>query len=281
MNTPSLATFEPSAVGKPEQIDRPFPLSQEQIAQFRKDGFIKLKNVFTPDTLQHYRDEITSLVKSLNNNQTPLEHRNTYSKAFLQVINLWTHSERVKEFVFSVRLAGIARDLLGTHGVRLYHDQALYKEAGGGYTPWHVDQVYWPLASELTVTTWVPLHAVPFGNGPLAFARGSHRILDNRHLTIGDESEKRISEAMKLSNCEIDESPYEPGEVSFHLGYLFHRAGPNTLAYPREVMTVIYMDSEMKLAEPRSEAQKRDWNAWCPGAQIGQVIDTPLNPRVV
>ena len=35
--------------------------------------------------------------------------------------------------------------LLQTPGVRMYHDQALYKEAGGGYTPWHVDQFYWPL----------------------------------------------------------------------------------------------------------------------------------------
>ena len=37
-------------------------------------------------------------------------------------------NEQVKEFVFSRRLAGIAAQLLGVHAVRLYHDQALYKE---------------------------------------------------------------------------------------------------------------------------------------------------------
>ena len=39
----------------------------------------------------------------------------------------------------------IATELMQTDGARLYHDQALFKEAGGGITPWHADQYYWPL----------------------------------------------------------------------------------------------------------------------------------------
>ena len=42
-------------------------------------------------------------------------------------------------------------------GVRLYHDQALNKEPGGGYTPWHCDAYYWPVLSDKIVTAWVPL----------------------------------------------------------------------------------------------------------------------------
>lgn len=56
--------------------------------------------------------------------------------------NLWQHSERAHELVFSRRLAQIAAELLRVDGVRLYHDQALYKEPGGGITPWHADQYY-------------------------------------------------------------------------------------------------------------------------------------------
>ena len=63
--------------------------------------------------------------------------------------------------------------LLEVAGVRLYHDQALFKEAGGGHTPWHADQFYWPLATDRTVTAWVPLVDVPMEMGPLAFATGS------------------------------------------------------------------------------------------------------------
>jgi ectoine hydroxylase-related dioxygenase (phytanoyl-CoA dioxygenase family) len=259
-------------------IDSAYELTPEHIAQFRRDGFIKLKDVFTFEELERYRHEITRLVKELNRQDVPMEQRGTYAKAFLQITNLWQHSEHVREFVFGRRLARIATELLGTRGVRLYHDQALYKEAGGGYTPWHVDQVYWPVSNESTITAWVPLHAVPMDNGPLSFAVGSQRISFGRDLEISDESEKKIDAHLKLSDFPIEESAFDLGEVSFHYGYTFHRAGPNKLPYPREVMTVIYMDSEMRLVQPRSKAQENDWAAWCPGAQIGEVINSPLNP---
>ena len=259
-------------------INTPYQLNEAQVAQFRRDGYIKLKDVFTEAELEHYRHEITRMVKELNQDDTPLEQRGTYGKAFLQISNLWQHSELVKEFAFGQRIARIATELLGTKGVRMYHDQALYKEAGGGYTPWHVDQVYWPLSNENTVTAWIPLHAVPLDNGPLSFSVGSQKIKENRDLTISDESEKLIDAQMKLSDFEIDESPFDLGEVSFHYGYNFHRAGPNKLDVPREVMTVIYMDSEMRLTEPKSVQQESDWNTWCKGAKIGEVIDTPTNP---
>lgn len=259
-------------------VNTPYELSEAQIAQFRKDGFIKLKDVFTEVELDYYRGEITRLVKELNKDDTPLEERSTYGKAFLQISNLWLHSKLVKEFAFGKRLARIATELMGTRGVRMYHDQALYKEAGGGYTPWHVDQVYWPLSNENTVTAWIPLHAVPASNGPLSFSVGSHQIKENRSLEISDESEAKIDKQMKLSDFEINETPFDLGEVSFHYGYTFHRAGPNTLETPREVMTVIYMDSEMRLAEPKTKPQAMDWDSWCKGAKLGKVIDTPTNP---
>jgi ectoine hydroxylase-related dioxygenase (phytanoyl-CoA dioxygenase family) len=259
-------------------IDSEYKISAEQVAKFQRDGYIKLKDVLSADVLDYYGKEITRQVLLLNKEAKPLEQRTTYGKAFLQIMNLWRQSDIVREFVFGKRLARIATDLLQTRGVRLYHDQALYKEAGGGYTPWHVDQFYWPLSNEKTVTAWIPLHAVPLENGPLMFSVGSQRIKIGRDLAISDDSEKKINEQLKLSNLPEDETPFDLGEVSFHLGYTFHRAGPNTTGKAREVMTIIYMDQDMQLAEPKSEFQKGDWAAWCPGAKVVEVIDTPLNP---
>lgn len=47
----------------------------------------------------------------------------------------------------------------------MYHDQALFKEPGGGPTPWHQDRFYSPLTTENTVTMWMPLVDVPAGDG--------------------------------------------------------------------------------------------------------------------
>lgn len=44
-------------------------------------------------------------------------------------------------------------------------------ETGGGVTPWHADQYYWPLATDRSVTVWVPLQETPLPMGPLSFAR--------------------------------------------------------------------------------------------------------------
>ncbi len=257
-------------------LDSPYTITPEHLAFYRTNGFIKLKNVLSADVIEHYAREISDKVKELNTQHLPLEQRSTYSKAFLQIPNLWRHSAKVKEFVFSQRLARIAAELMEVDGVRIYHDQALYKEAGGGITPWHADQYYWPVASDKTITAWIPLQAIPQNMGPLAFSPGSQSIKVGRDLQISDESEVKLSEILK--NNPIVDEPFDLGEVSFHGGWNFHRAGANTSDRPRRVMTVIYMDEDMRLAEPRNKNQRADWEAWCNGAKVGEIIDTPTNP---
>jgi ectoine hydroxylase-related dioxygenase (phytanoyl-CoA dioxygenase family) len=259
-------------------LDRPYPISADQIAQLRRDGFIRLKDVFTSEELDLYGDEITRLTIALNTQTLPMEERSTYDKAFLQVMNLWEESPVAREFVFGRRLAGIAADLLEVAGVRLYHDQSLYKEPGGGITPAHADQYYWPVTSDRTITAWVPLQAVPREMGPLAFFAGSQNVEFGRDLGISDESEREITRNMEAQGFPVVDEPFALGEVSFHLGWTFHRAGANRSQHPRSVMTVIYMDRDMRLKAPSNAMQQNDWEQWCPGAVVGQVIDTPKNP---
>jgi len=38
------------------------------------------------------------------------------------------------------------------------------------------------------------------------------------------------------------------------------------------------MDADMRLATPRNRNQEADWETWCPGAVVGERIETPLNP---
>ena len=259
-------------------LDSPYPLSGEQVAFYRENGFIKLKGVFSAEALARYGREITQKVHELNTLHLPMEERTTYQKAFLQVMNLWTKSDVVREFVFGKRLARIAAELMGTNGVRLYHDQALYKEGKGGFTPWHADQYYWPLASSHSITAWVPLQATPMDMGPVAFAPRSQKLDLGRDLAIGDQSQSVIEKKLLAANLGQCDEPFDLGEVSLHSGWTFHRAGRNLTERPREVMTVIYMDEEMRLAAPRNDNQQADWDAWCPGAKVGEPIRTPINP---
>jgi ectoine hydroxylase-related dioxygenase (phytanoyl-CoA dioxygenase family) len=256
----------------------PHLLSQDQINFYDKNRYIKLKHVLNDEALQFFNQAITNRVNQMNTVNTSLEERSTYGKAFLQLFNLWREDEVVRELIFSKRLAKIAADLLQTNGVRMYHDQALFKEGGGGITPWHADQYYWPLQTDKTITAWIPLQATPLELGPLEFSAGSHQVVEGRELAIGDESETLMQQKLRVTNFKHVIEPFDAGEISFHSGWLFHRAGANITGQMRKVMTIIYMDKNMKLKRPENKNQINDWNTWCPGAIVGEEIDTPINP---
>ena len=259
-------------------LNQPYGLTDEQVNFYQQYRYIKLKQVLNDETLQFFNTAITERVNAMNTVTTSVEERSTYGKAFLQLFNLWREDKVVQELIFSKRLAKIAADLMETDGVRIYHDQALFKEGGGGITPWHADQYYWPLQTDKTVTAWIPLQATPLELGPLEFSAGSHQIIEGRELEIGDESELLIEQKLRVTDFKHVIEPFDAGEISFHSGWVFHRAGANTTNQMRKVMTIIYMDRDMKLKQPENKNQVNDWNTWCPGAAIGEIINSPINP---
>ena len=262
-----------------ERLDQPYNLTGGQVAQFRSDGFIKLRDVLDRDTIAECGRDIRRVTVAHNTSaDEPMEERDTYHRAFIQVTNLWEKDERVRRLTFSRRLAGIAAALLEVGGVRLWHDQALFKEPGGGFTPWHVDQQYWPMLTDRSVTAWIPMQAVDMDMGPMCFGRGSHRMEVARDMEISDGSELRIAEAVDAQGIEQVYEPFELGEVSFHLGWTLHRAGPNTTGIPREVYTIIYMDRDQRLCEPRNENQRVDHQAFAPSTKVGEVFADEKNP---
>ncbi len=261
-------------------LNTPYQVTPDQLSFFRKNGFIKIKNVLDADVISAIEQVISAEVNRLNKQHLSIEDRDTYGKAFLQVMNIWRNAEAVRGIVFSKRLAGIAAQLLEVSGVRLYHDQALYKESGGGHTPWHADQYYWPLSTDRTVTAWIPLQETPLEMGALEFSAGSALLTDGRDKEISDESQDFIDALLKKAGFPHVVEPYALGEVSFHTGWTYHRAGPNTTQTMRKVMTMIYMDSNMTLKYPENNNQQADWDAWCPGAVVGKIIDTPFNPLI-
>ena len=266
---------------RPHMLAEPFPLTAQQAGRYREDGFIILKDVLSAEVVAWCNDVISAaLHRSLAPVRVPLEERDTYGKAFIQVTNMWTRSEAVRPLVFSRRLAGIATSLMQVDGVRLYHDQALFKEPGGGHTPWHADQYYWPLASEKCTTAWIPLQETGLEMGPLEFSAGSHRLESGRDLAISDASEAEMAKTLDRGPYRHVVQPFDVGEVSFHAGWVYHRAGPNTTSESRKAMTIIYMDKDMRLAGPAHEDQRRDRESFCPGIPVGHVVDSHMNPEL-
>ncbi|HMK11467.1 MAG TPA: phytanoyl-CoA dioxygenase family protein [Acidimicrobiales bacterium] len=244
-------------------------------------GHTVLRQLATRDEVSAYRPAIEAAALEHAWDKRPLEDRDTYGKAFLQSTNLWRVDDRVRRFVFSRRFARAAAELLGVEGVRLYHDQALFKEPGGGRTPWHQDQYYWPFATDKTITMWMPLVDVPQEVGSMTFASGSHRLGYLGGHAISDESEEAFSAMLEERDLPLEtHGALRAGDATFHCGWTLHGAPPNPTDAMRPVMTIIYAADGTRVAEPNSDAQRLDLRVWLRGLQPGDLVDSPLNPRL-
>lgn len=251
----------------------------QQIEQFATHGHTVVRGLATPDEVAAFRPGIEAAVQRFTARHRPLEDRDTYGKAFLQVPNLCFTDDAARAFTFATRFARVAAELLQVDGVRLYHDQALFKEPGGGYTPWHQDQVYWPLDTDRCITMWMPLVDVPDAVGSMTFADGTHLEGDLGKWVIGDESEAAFDAIVRERGIPVSShGAMAAGDATFHTGWTLHRAGANPTELMRSVMTIIYFADGTRVGPVDSPARQLDQAFWLGGAEPGALVDGPGNP---
>lgn len=260
-------------------FDTQYSLSDEHVAQYQRDGHVLLEDVLPAEFIPPYHDAIVQTVAERNTETRALKDRDTYGMAFLQTTNLWEYSERIKEYVLAKRFAGIAARLLGVERVRLYHDQALFKEAGGGITPWHQDQHYWPLATDKTITMWMTLADISADMGTLRFASGSHVEGYLGDIPISDESETQLREFVESKGFSLAQAAaMTAGSATFHSGWTLHSAPPNFSKEMRPAMTVIYYADGARVSELDNKNRVGDRDRWLPGTAPGELAASELNP---
>ena len=261
-----------------DSLNQPFPLSRDLVEQYRTEGHLLLRNVAPREEINAFRPILRQVVDAIaqkNERQGRIEDYNTL---FRQVTNVWQIDERLRSLVFASRFARIAAELMGVSRVRLYHDQALFKPAGGKPTPWHQDQFYWPLDTVNTITMWMPLLDLTEDMGTMLFAAGSHRDGPFLNQSISEESGILYERLVSEKKYPVRSYSLNAGDATFHAGWTVHAAHPNTSAKIREVLTVIYYEDGAHIMEPDSDFRKVDMEVFHPGAKPGDLAATPLNP---
>ena len=262
-------------------LQNTFNVNPDLQHDFQLKGHTLIKNVLSTEEVAAYRAVINNAAYKYNTEKRSLEERDTYGKAFLQIMNLWEVDEEVRKFTLAKRFAGIAARLLGVEKVRLYHDQALYKEPGGGFTPWHQDQYYWPLDTTNTITMWMPLIDIDEDMGMLTFASGSHTSGFVENIAISDESEKKLEHYIQDKGFAISRPhQMQAGDATWHYGWTLHSAPGNTSKDTREVMTIIYFADGAHVTLPQNEHQEADRQRWLKGIEPGNLAASTLNPVI-
>jgi len=264
------------------ELDDIIEIPNKQIEEFREYGHTITRGLLSPEEIAAYHSVISNAALKYNTEKRKIEERDTYGKAFLQIMNLWRHDEKVKKLVLSKRLAKVAADLLGVKNVRIYHDQALFKEPGGGPTPWHQDQYYWPIDTDKTITMWMPLIDIDVDMGMLTFASGSHKKGSVLDYEISDKSDQEFDKYVHENNFEISRAKtMKAGDATWHTGFTIHNAPGNNSPLMREVFTIIYLADEAKITEPKNSFQQNDLKRWLMNKEVGTVADSALNPLVL
>jgi len=258
-----------------------YALTKDQIDQYQNSGHVLLRNLATPDEIVFYRKAILEGVEKLNTERRKMEDRDTYGKAFLQIFNLWRQNEVLRKFVLAKRFAHVAAKLMGVERVRLYHDQALFKEPGGGHTPWHQDQYYWPLDTNNTITMWMPLVDISSDMGIMKFASGTHKLGSVTSKEISDDSESFFDDFVRSNNVNVTgANAMSAGDATFHSGWTLHNAPGNKSAKMREVMTIIYFADKTRVLRPDHDHRKKDHEVWLMSVPPGQLAESELNPLI-
>ena len=198
------------------------------IAAFERDGFVVVPDLLTEAELVAFGRAVDKgVLRRSRHDGRPLADKSRYEQSFIQCQNLWEDCPDVRPLTFHPAVTGTAARLLGVTAIRIWHDQALYKEAGGRETDPHQDQPYWPIAETNTITAWIPFDGSTLDSGAMGYLPGSHRLGIRKFVNIftGPGEDPLAMDGLKDLDPVFVEVP--PGAVAFHHGLTFHLAGPN------------------------------------------------------
>ena len=116
-------------------FDDQFDIDPVVVEAFRHDGHACVRGLASRSEVEGLLPAIEAAAAQRTAGTPPMEERDTYGKAFLQAINVYKLDDALRAYVFGRRFARAVARLLGVDGVRLYHDQALIKEAGEATPP--------------------------------------------------------------------------------------------------------------------------------------------------
>lgn len=228
-------------------------ITQLQIDFYRNNGFIVIEDFLDANELDIWREAVTVALQERNGQKMPgkagvigeddgINKDSEYlSKVFDQLINLWQTNDEVKELMFNPEIGKMAATFAGVDGVRIWHDQALFKRPWANPTSWHLDTPFWSFTDRNALSIWVALDDATLENGCLFFIPGSHKETTFENPGIGKNMDSIFNFYPAFRSAGSVAAPMKAGSCSFHNGLTIHGAHANMTPGSRRAMTCAYM----------------------------------------
>jgi len=210
---------------------------------YKKNGYWLSPKLFTDEELVEFRRHHAMVVAGDYETKRPPLSRDPEpgdTSKLVQVNNAYWTDATIARLVLSPVIGKIAAMLSGVRGIRLWHDQLLYKppqSGSSGAIGWHQDLGYWQcLDNDKAITAWVALEDVTEENGCMEVVPGSHAwgLLGEDHFYQKDIEEQRKRIEQKTGQLFTTKPCVLPaGCVSFHHCITIHGSRPNLSKRPR------------------------------------------------
>jgi phytanoyl-CoA hydroxylase len=262
-------------------------ITNEEIEKYRRDGFVVIDDFLNQEELETWRLNVVEAVEERRNAPKPkpgepwlINEGNAdeyYNEVFLQCIKLADTHAGVRKIMLDPKLGELAARLAGIDGIRIWHDQALFKPPFGNPTGWHLDNPYWSFYSRDAISLWVALDDATLGNGCLWYTPGSQKTARFENAGIGNNMADLFKVYPEWRSIDPVPTPCRAGAAVFHNGLVAHGAGANMTNKARRAMTCAYMPEGSTFNGQQNILPSSYFNS----LTLGQVlVDDEMHPLV-
>jgi phytanoyl-CoA hydroxylase len=226
----------------------PAVLTDEQKAQFDRDGYLVLTDVVDPETRAAVTAELDELEAKVDRYLAEAEsERQSIAErgAITFTVHAVLRSDAARDLTHDPTLVGVAGDLVGPD-INLYWDQAVYKKPEKPRRfPWHQDNGYTYCEPQHYLTWWVALSDATVDNGCPWVLPGAHRGGTLRHHWVEPIGWECLPPDEQPDGAVAAEVP-AGGAVVFS-SLTPHYTGPNTTDDVRKAYIVQYGPSDLRV----------------------------------
>jgi ectoine hydroxylase-related dioxygenase (phytanoyl-CoA dioxygenase family) len=213
-------------------------LTQSQLADFRRDGFLIVRGMYSPEEVRALSGFIDELERRPRKPGLEMAYYEDSllekGKRVLSRIEKFADAhDGFRKFVFDPKMTGPASELIGDRAV-LFKEKINFKlPGGGGFEPHQDIQPGWDEYAPFFLSVLVTIDSSTIQNGCLELAAGHH----TRGL-IGRKW--KPLEGAELEGIVFKACPMEPGDVAFFDCFVPHQSKPNLTSAPRRNLYLTY-----------------------------------------
>ena len=261
-------------------------LTNKIIKSYQDNGVVLLKGIISDYWLKELSRGIKKNFKKPSKYKCVYEKNNNKELFYDDYCN-WKRIEEYKRFIFKSNISIIAKELMKSEKVNLFHEHVLIKEVGSKKTtPFHQDQSYYCINGKDNCSIWIPMSKINKNTCP-EFVLKSH-LWNKQFLPtkfFGNPYENKDKEFEKIPNIEENKKNYniinwklEPGDaIAFNFSTV-HGAPENKSNYKRSAFSIrftgddaTYIKRKGEMSPPFPEVKLKD----------GDILDSDSFPRII